>query len=105
MNKPAWITTLQNRWGVRSTWQVVIILVVFGCTGFTAVGIKRPIFDWLGVTKETPLWLKTVIYIFTVLPAYQVFLLLYGFLLGQFSFFWAFEKRMFSSIGKLFSRK
>jgi hypothetical protein len=39
-----------------------------------------------------------------VLPAYQVLLLLYGFLLGQFAFFWAFEKRMFGRIRKVFSR-
>jgi len=105
MDKPNWIDRLQHRWGVTSAWQVIIILVVFACTGFTAMGIKQPIFNWLGVNEQTPGWLRALIYIFTVLPAYQVFLLAYGFLFGQFAFFWNFEKRMFGRIGKLFSRK
>jgi hypothetical protein len=105
MAKPKWIDHLQQRWGVNSAWQVLIILVVFACTGFTAMGIKKPIFDLLGVDEQTPGWLRVLIYIFTVLPAYQVFLLAYGFLFGQFTFFWNFEKRLFGRIGKLFVRK
>ncbi|MES2733316.1 MAG: DUF6787 family protein [Bacteroidota bacterium] len=105
MAEPNWINRLQQRWGVNNAWQVIIILVVFACTGFTAMGIKKPIFNLLGVDLDTPGWLKTVIYIFTVLPAYQVFLLFYGFVFGQFTFFWNFEKRLFGRIGKLFSRK
>ena len=102
MAEPNWISRLQQRWGVDSGWQVLVILVVFACTGFTAMAIKKPIFHWLGVATDTPGWLKIVIYIFTVLPAYQVFLLTYGYLFGQFTFFWNFEKRLFGRIGKLF---
>ncbi|MBC7923655.1 MAG: prolipoprotein diacylglyceryl transferase [Ferruginibacter sp.] len=105
MASPNWIEKLKTRWGVRNAGQVVIILVVFACTGITAMYIKRPVFAWLGVGEATPGWLKALIYIFTVLPAYQVFLLGYGFLFGQFAFFWNFEKRFFGRIGKLFSRK
>jgi hypothetical protein len=105
MAKPKWIDHLQQRWGVNSAWQVFIILVVFACTGLTVMAIKQPIFNWLGVGEQTPGWLRAVIYILTVLPAYQVLLLAYGFLFGQFTFFWNFEKRLFGRIGKLFSKK
>ena len=105
MSDANWIARLQQRWGVRSAWQVFLILVVFACTGFTAMYVKKPIFDWLGVNANTPGWLKTLVYIFTVLPAYQIFLLVYGFLFGQFDFFWNFEKRFFGRIGKLFTKK
>jgi hypothetical protein len=66
--------------------------------------IKRPIFAILGIDGNDPVWLRILVWMITVFPAYQILLLLYGFLLGQFAFFWAFEKRMFGSIRKLFTR-
>jgi hypothetical protein len=104
MPETSFIRRLQTRWGVHSAWQVLVILVVFALTGFSAMYIKRPIFALLGIDGDDPWWLRTLVWMVTVLPAYQVLLLLYGFLLGQFSFFWAFEKRMFDRIRKLFSR-
>jgi hypothetical protein len=98
----SFLQKLQERWGVRTVWQVLVILVVFALTGFTAVFIKKPIFAWLGIDATDPWWLRTGVWLVTVLPAYQVFLLAYGFLLGQFTFFWNFEKRMFSSIKRIF---
>lgn len=98
----SFLEKLQNRWGVRSVWQVVVILIVFALTGFTAVYIKKPIFAWLGIVPTDPWWVRTGIWLVTVLPAYQVFLLFYGFLLGQFPFFWNFEKRMFGRLFKPF---
>jgi len=102
--KTTWVTRLQHRWGVRSGWQVLVIFLVFGCTGFTAMYFKRPVFTWLGVTDQTPGWIRFLIWMVTVLPAYQVFLLFYGFLFGQFTFFWNFEKRLFGRIGTLFRK-
>ncbi len=104
MAETSFIRRLQTRWGVHSAWQVLVILVVFALTGFSAMYIKRPIFALLGIDGNDPWWLRTLVWMVTVLPAYQVLLLLYGFLLGQFAFFWAFEKRMFGRIRKVFSR-
>ncbi len=98
----SFLQKLRERWGVRTVWQVVVILTVFALTGFTAVFIRKPIFAWLGIDAADPWWLRTLVWLVTVFPAYQVFLLAYGFLLGQFAFFWNFEKRMFSGIRKIF---
>jgi hypothetical protein len=40
-----------------------------------------------------------------ILPVYNVFLLLYGSLFGQFRFFWEFEKRFFNRIVSIFKSK
>ena len=96
----SFLKKLQDRWGVTSVWQVLVILTVFALTGFTAMYIKRPIFAWLGLDETDPWWLRTLVWLVTVLPAYQVLLLMYGFLLGQFTFFWNFEKRMFGRMWK-----
>jgi Na+-driven multidrug efflux pump len=97
MHPPKWMERLKNRWHLQSLWQVVIILVVFACTGFTVLALKRPLLSFLagGEAEST---LASVLYYIFILPIYNVFLLAYGFLFGQFRFFWEFEKRSFDRI-------
>ena len=96
---------LKQRWGVTSVGQVILILIVFACTGFSVLFIKQPLYDLAGITAQTSPWVRIPFYLLTVLPAYQVLLLAYGFVFGQFRFFWNFEKRMFSRIKNLFSSR
>ncbi len=100
MGVPVWIRKLQLRWGV-SPKQVIIILIVFALTGTTVVLIKKPILQAIFQGQDPPTIFYILYYIF-ILPVYNLFLLIYGFILGQFSFFWEFEKRFF---GRLFGRK
>jgi hypothetical protein len=93
MANPAWIEKLKNRWNVKSAWQVIIILLVFTCTGFTVLFIKKPLLTLLA-GDEGNSTLGTILYYIFILPVYNLLLLGYGFLFGQFSFFWNFEKRM-----------
>ncbi len=102
MANPNWINKLKTRWGVTSDWQVFIILIVFACTGFSVLYLKKFLLPLIGVTPETSGWIRFLASIFVILPIYQVVLLVYGFIFGQFTFFWNFEKRFF---GRLFGRK
>ena len=95
---------MQEKWGV-SPLQVVLILIVFALTGSSVVAIRKPLFELLGIHDTEPLWLKTVLYLIFVFPLYQVMLLMYGFLFGQFRFFWEKEKRLFRLITRPFRRK
>lgn len=100
------IEKLKERWNVKTGWDVVIILMVFACTGFSILYIKRALFDLVGLTKEsTPSWMLWAVNILIILPLYQVVLLAWGWIWGKFAFFLEFEKRMFRSIGRLFGRK
>lgn len=47
----------------------------------------------------------TYSYYWLILPIYNLVLLFYGALFGQFRFFWNFEKRFFSRIWSLFKFK
>ncbi|HZY82442.1 MAG TPA: DUF6787 family protein [Cyclobacteriaceae bacterium] len=96
----SWLDKLKDRWKVGSILQVIVILIVFACTGFTVLLLKRPLFNYLFEGGEVPIWASVVYYIL-ILPVYNVFLLFYGFVFGQFQFFWNFEKRFFAR----FSRK
>jgi hypothetical protein len=46
-----------------------------------------------------------IIYILLVFPLYQILLMVYGTLLGQFTFFWKWEKKILTSIASLFKRR
>ncbi len=88
-----WIERLKNRWQVKNVWQVVVILIVFACTGFTVLFIKKPLLTWLAGDGGNSTLASVLYYVF-ILPLYNAILLAYGFVFGQFQFFYAFEKRM-----------
>jgi hypothetical protein len=99
----SWIEKLKSRWQLQSSWQVAVILLVFACTGFTVMFLKQPLLRLLaGSQSDTTL--ASVIYYVLILPIYNVILLFYGFVFGQFSFFWAFEKRFFNRMLSIFKK-
>jgi len=89
---------MQAKWELKSLWQVVLVLVVFSCTGFTVLFIKGPILDLISGGSEREWWM-TVIYILLILPIYNIILLIYGFIFGQFAFFWKYEQKMLRRFG------
>lgn len=97
-SKPNFLQRLQAKWKLKSLLQVVLVLIVFALTGFTILFIKKPIFDFLGVSMERGGFWKTVLYLLLVLPLYQIILLMWGFVFGQFSFFWEKEKQFIRRI-------
>lgn len=95
--KAGWVQRLAKRWSVSPA-RVGIILLVFACTGFTVLFLKRPLVEWVSGDAGEPPLLFSVLYYILILPVYNVLLLIYGALFGQFSFFWAFEKRFFARL-------
>lgn len=92
-NTTGWVKRLGARWGV-STSKVFLILLVFACTGLTVMFLKRPIVAFFAGEGDQPL-LFSILYYMLILPIYNLILLIYGFIFGQFQFFWEFEKRFF----------
>lgn len=104
MATPVWIERLKKKWNLTNTGQVLIILVVFACTGFTVLFLKKPLLQFLAGEKGDTV-LASVLYYLLILPIYNVLLLGYGFILGQFDFFWEFEKRFINRIASRFRKK
>lgn len=94
----SFLQKLQSKWNLNSLRQVVLVLIVFALTGFTILFIKKPIFDFLGISMERGGFWKTVLYLLLVLPLYQIILLIWGFVFGQFDFFWEKEKQFLRRI-------
>ena len=98
------IEKLKQRWNVRNSWDVLVILAVFACTGFSILFIKRILFELIGLNDGTPSWIRWTVNIVIILPLYQAVLLAWGWIWGKFNFFWEFEKRMFRRISSIFKR-
>jgi hypothetical protein len=95
----SWIDKLKKRWEVDNGWQVAIILVVFAVTGSTTAKLTSLIFEYTG--RDIPIWQTVGVY-FSGFLIYQTLLVSFGFIFGQFTFFWNFEKRMWGRISGLF---
>lgn len=103
---------LKKRWGISSTGQVLLILLVFSITGSSALFVARPLMEYLGITRlnftSDFLWGGISYYalrILIVFPTYQILLVCYGWLFGQFEFFWNFEKNMLARFGLMRIKK
>lgn len=90
---------LKQRWGIDSNFQLTLIFIVFAITGSTSAWLSKPFSIWLGITKEDLGYWFTPVRLILIFPIYQVLLVLIGFIFGQFTFFWAFEKKMLKRMG------
>lgn len=91
---------LKERWGIEHDWEIVVIIIVFAITGSTATKIAGPITEFIGLEKaSTPGYIFWPIRILIIFPIYQVLLVSFGWLFGQFNFFWKMEKKMLRRLG------
>ena len=93
------MSDLKKRWGIETNFQLTIIFIVFAITGSASAWLSKPFCFWLGITKSDLGYWFTPLRLLLIFPLYQVLLVLIGFLLGQFKFFWAFEKKMLKRMG------
>ena len=91
---------IQQRMGINSNTQFVIIMIVFGITGSLALYLSKPILGILNINLNT---LDKLLYyplrLAVIFPIYQIVLIIVGSLCGQFKFFWNLEKKMINRLG------
>lgn len=91
---------LKERWGITSTIQIIIILLVFSITGSLSLKLSGVALEFLGIDKATMTpWLYWPLSVLTTFILYQLLLVSIGTIFGQHQFFWAMEKKMLSRIG------
>ncbi|MGB3144310.1 MAG: DUF6787 family protein [Maribacter sp.] len=96
---------LKERWGITSNLQLIIIFIVFAITGSSSVFVAKPFLNFIGLQQSNfpEAWWGGVLYwflrILLIFPFYQILLVIYGFIFGQFKFFWNFEKKMLKRLG------
>ena len=91
---------LKERWGIKHNWEVIVIFIVFAITGTTASKLAAPLTEFIGLNRETTSgYIFWPIRILLIFPIYQVLLVFFGWLFGQFNFFWNMEKKMLTRLG------
>ena len=90
---------LEKKWTVTYKWELIRIFLVFTLTGSSSVFIGRPIIKLLGITQANLGVFYWFLNIALCILFYQILLVTFGWLFGQFAFFWEFEKKMLRRFG------
>lgn len=96
------LNKLEKRWIVDKRWKIIKLFMIFGITGTTSLFVTTPIFKAIGLTKEAfsentlYIVLYYVIKFFAILPFYKILLLIFGWIFGEFEFYFTFVKKMFN---------
>jgi len=90
---------LKERWNLTSNKQLTIVFIVFAITGSSSAKLAGPLTDVFGVTREMGWLIYWPFRLLIIFPIYQVLLVFFGWLFGEFKFFWWFEKKMLKSMG------
>lgn len=95
---------LKERWNIKSNWRLFIVFLVFAVTGSTAAKFAVPVTDVIGIGEEAGWYVYWPARILIIFPIYQILLVFFGWLYGEYLFFWQFEKKIlrFVGLGKLF---
>lgn len=93
-------TKLKSRWEVTYRWELIAMFIVFAITGSLSARISGPFMEFIGLSRESVSpWIFWPLRVLILFPIYQVLLVCMGWLFGQFTFFWKFEKKMLSRFG------
>jgi hypothetical protein len=104
MNKV--ISFLKNRYQLKSSWQLLLVFIVFGLTGPITLMIHRRLINpLLGFDADTPFYLKTILFIFVLIPLYNVILYCLGYIFGCKVFFKTFIKKTIERLNVFYKRR
>ena len=85
---------LKNKWGIKSNFQVIIILIVFAITGSSAAKISGPITAYFEL-DDVHVLLYWPIRLLILFPIYQVLLVWFGLVFGVIVSIITFQKDIF----------
>ena len=91
---------LEKRWIVNERWQIIRIFIIFAITGTSSLYVTNPILNFIGLTKDVlsgnalQLTVYYALKFIVILPFYQLLLLMFGWIFGEYKFFSSFVKKM-----------
>jgi hypothetical protein len=93
-------TKLYTRWKVEARWELIAMFLVFAVTGSTAGKLSNPLMELIGLESTiTNGWVYWPVRILLIFPIYQILLVIFGWIFGQYTFFKAFAIKMVSRMG------
>jgi len=104
-NPTNWKEKLKTKWKIESDFRFWKVFIGFAITGTSSAFVTKPMRAWIFEQFDLAIWQQIGVRILLVLVVYQILLLVVGAILGEFAFFYGFEKKMWLSLGKLFKTK
>ena len=80
---------LKKIFKVKSLYQLIVVFIVFGITGSLSLFVSDYILDFLNLDSF-------ILSLLLLLMIYQILLIIIGTLFGEFTYFWAMEKKIIS---------
>jgi hypothetical protein len=97
-------TRIKTKWNIQSDRDYWLIMIAYSLAGMFILPVKKVIFHLVGINDHTPFWVVVLVYIPLIPPVYQIGLIFFGTLLGQFNFVWGQAKKRFAFLTKPFRR-
>jgi hypothetical protein len=97
-------TRIKTKWNIESDRDYWLIMIAYSLAGMFILPVKKVIFHAVGITDHTPFWIVVLVYIPLIPPVYQIGLIFFGTLLGQFNFVWGQAKKRFQFLSRPFRR-
>lgn len=96
---------IRNFFKVESNYQLLIVNIVFAITGTSSLFVADYILDIILINQDNYnsffYWSTRII---LILPVYQVLLIFFGYLFGEFSYFWRMEKKTLDKLSVFFRK-
>lgn len=102
MRISVWIERIKAKWEIESDRDFWLIMLTYSLAGMLILPVKTVIFHLVGINHDTPFWIVMLVYIPLIPPVYQLGLILFGSMLGQFDFIWGQAKKRGRFLLKLF---
>ena len=80
---------LKKTFKVKSLYQLIVVFIVFGITGSLSLFVSDYILGFLNLNSF-------ILSVLLLIMTYQVLLIIVGTLFGEFTYFWAMEKKIIS---------
>ena len=93
------IQNLIKKFNAKSKVHLLVIFFVFGLSGSFSLWISSPVMaalDLKNILNNYPLYLLFRVLI--IIPIYQLILLVFASIFGEFQYFWKFEKKFLKRI-------
>ena len=92
---------MQKIFKTNSTYQLIVVFLVFAISGSLSVYISEPVLNFLNYKEYIPnKILQIFLRLLIIFPIYQIILLVVAALFGEFQYFWNFGKRFWKKFKK-----
>ena len=92
---------LKKLFKTESTYQLIVVFLVFGISGSLSVYVSKPLLELLNYKELiTNTALQIILRILIIFPIYQIILLAVASIFGEFKYFWKFGKRFWEKFKK-----